>query len=258
MRRRRRLRIPPSVFTVAGLLGIWWLAPTILHVPEYQLPSIGAVVGTARRLAADGTLLHHAVASLTRLFLALVVGGSLGVAAGLALATSARLTRFFEPLLLFFQAMAGIAWVPLAIIWFGIGAGPVLFVVANLAFFIMFFTTAVGVQTIPRVMRSAVQTLGGGSWAVLREVLIPGALAQVLGGLRLAVGYGWRSLVAAEIIAGGDGLGYLAGFSGQIYDSAGVVVAILTIGFCGVAIESLIVRPIERRTVVRWGMVRPS
>src|SRR5262249_17410543 len=104
-----------------------------------------------------------------------------------------------RPVLTFLQSIAGIAWIPLAIVWFGIGKGAVVFVIANIVFFSVIYNTVMGVQTIPLVLRRAVLASGGRGVRILTELLLPGALVQIILGLRTSVALGWRALVAAEM-----------------------------------------------------------
>jgi NitT/TauT family transport system permease protein/taurine transport system permease protein len=207
-------------------------------------------------LVEDGTLVSNMLSSLARLGVATVLGGLLGWIVGLGIARNRAVAVFVRPLVVFLQSIAGIAWVPLAIVWFGYGNGPTMFVVANVVFFIMLFNTIVGIQTIASKFEDAVRTLGGTRLDILKEVILPGSLANVLTGLRLGVSQGWQGLVAAEIIAGGAGLGYMAQSASQRYDTPTVLVAILTIGFLWLGLQRFILRPIEIRTIERWGLVR--
>jgi ABC-type nitrate/sulfonate/bicarbonate transport system permease component len=251
----RRL-VHPTLPVLGLILLAWFVIPGAAHVPRYLFPPLSDVVADFGRLLANGTLVNAAVASLGRYLTAVALGTILGISGGLVLATSARAVAFFEPVLAFVQSIAGIAWMPLAIIWFGLGTPSLLFVVTNAVFFVVLTNTAIGVQTVPRLYKQAVRTLGGSSTDVYWHVIAPGALASILVGMRLAVGFGWQSMVAAEVIAGTSGLGYLATDAGQRFDGATVVVAILSIGILGYLINQLALRPIETRTIERWGLVR--
>jgi NitT/TauT family transport system permease protein/taurine transport system permease protein len=253
---RLRLGFHPAIPVVALILLGWYVVPGATHVPRYLFPPLSDVVSDFARLLADGTVLSQAAASLGRYVIAVALGTALGILVGFTLASSERAVRFFEPVLAFVQSIAGIAWIPLAIIWFGIGDAPLVFVVTNAVFFVVLANTAIGAQTVPRQYKDAVRTLGGSRWDVYRQVVLPGALASILVGMRLAVGFGWQSMVAAEVIAGGSGLGYLATSAGQRFDGATVVVAILSIGCLGFLINQLALRPLEIRTIERWGVVR--
>jgi len=248
----------PGYVPIALFLLVWWLVPQMVAMPEYKLPKLQSVLQTLWQLLASGVLVGQMFASLGNLARGFVIGAIPGIVIGIAVGSSSRVASFLEPPLIFFQSIAGVAWIPLAIVWFGFGRASVVFVVANGVFFIVLLNTTLGVQMIPPVARHAVRTLGGSDWAVLREVVIPGAVANVLTGLRLGLGFGWKALIAAELIAGGKGLGYMASEAGMRYESATIVVSIATIGLIWLLMDRLILRTLEVRTVERWGMVRTT
>lgn len=251
-----RRSIHPTVVPIAFLLVGWWLLPFVVEAPAYKLPRISLVWRDFWQLLSSGVLIEQTLGSIGRLAQGFVIGGVLGLVVGFAVASSRQVAAFLEPVLVFFQAIAGIAWIPLAIVWFGFGPAPVIFVVANGIFFIVLLNTTLGVQSISPVVRNAVRTLGGSRLDVVREVVIPGALANVLTGLRLGLGFGWKALVAAEIIAGGRGIGYMASEASQRYDGPTVLVAIGVIGTIWLMTDRFVLRPIESRTIRRWGMVQ--
>ncbi|MHB1534783.1 MAG: ABC transporter permease, partial [Acidimicrobiales bacterium] len=134
MRTRRigwRRLARPGFLPVIVVVGVWILLPHFDHVPPYKLPRFTQVTSDLWRLTRRGTLEGALGASLGRLALAFVIGAVLGVILGMGITLSARLRDFFMPLIAFFNSIAGIAWIPLAIVWFGFGSGPVLFVIAN-------------------------------------------------------------------------------------------------------------------------------
>jgi ABC-type nitrate/sulfonate/bicarbonate transport system permease component len=248
----------PGYVPVILLVLAWSLLPQMAGVPEYKLPRPQSVLLAAYELSVNGVLLNQTLASLGNLARGFFVGAIPGIVIGLAVGSSNRIASFLEAPLTFFQSIAGVAWIPLAIIWLGFGQAPVIFVVANGVFFIILLNTTLGVRMIPPVVRQAVRTLGGNDWDVLREVVIPGAVANLLTGLRLGLGFGWKALIAAELIAGGKGLGYMANEAGQRYEGATIIVAIATIGAIWLLMDRLLLRTLEVRTVERWGMVRKT
>lgn len=248
--------LQPGLIPVVVIVAVWILLPHLVTLPSYEFPRFGDVISDLWLLLGNGTLIGALGDSLGRLAVAFIIGASLGVAAGLAVTTSRGIRDFLLPLVAFFNSIAGIAWIPMAIVWFGFGSGPVLFVIANNVFFIVLYNTLLGAESIPQVMFDAVRVLGGGRRSVLlREVLIPGAMVGVLGGLRTGLAFGWRALIAVELIAASNGLGYLSIQASRVYDGATVVVVILVTGVAWLAMERLLLRPIETRTVQRWGMV---
>ncbi|MCL6091373.1 MAG: ABC transporter permease [Actinobacteria bacterium] len=252
----RRAVLRPGLVPVAVVLGMWALLPSLDHLPVYKLPHLAQVASELWHLAVTGAIFNALGDSLSRLAIAFVIGATLGVAVGVAVALSRALNDFLMPLIAFFNAIAGIAWIPLAIVWFGFGSGPVLFVIANNVFFIVLYNTLLGAERIPPVMYDAVRTLGGDRRrTIVREVLVPGAMVGVLGGLRTGLAFAWRALVAVEMIAASNGLGFMSIQASRVFDGSTVVSVILVIGTVWVLMDRLLLRPVEALTVRRWGML---
>jgi len=156
----------------------------------------------------------------------------------------------------FLQAIAGIAWVPLTIIWFGIGNGSVIFVIANTIFFASLYNTVVGVQSIPQSLYWAVRSHGGRGLSLLTNLILPGALVQILLGMRTSMAYGWRALVASEMIAGSNGLGYMTMEAVQWQRTDVIILGMIVIGLIWMLMDRFVFTAIERRTVGRWGLLQ--
>jgi len=148
------------------------------------------------------------------------------------------------------------AWVPLAVIWFGIGMGSVIFVITNTIFFGAIYSTVIGVQTIPKTLHRAVLCHGAKGLQVFTELILPGALVQIILGLRTSMAYGWRALVAGEMIAGSSGLGYMTIEAVQWYQTDTVILGMILIGLLWLMLDRLLFAPLERRTVARWGLLQ--
>ncbi len=251
----RRLLRPGAVPVALVLLG-WLALPYFDHIPQYKLPHLAQVGSDLWGLARSGALWAALGDSMGRLGTAFVLGAAAGVLVGLAVTLSRSLNDFLMPVIAFFNAIAGIAWIPMAIVWFGFGSGPVIFVIANNVFFIVLYNTLLGAESIPAIMYDAVRVLGGyRRLTMVREVLVPGAMVGVLSGLRTGLAFAWRALVAVEMIAASNGLGYLSIQASRVFDGATVVSVILVIGAVWVVMDRVLLRPIERVTVRRWGMV---
>jgi ABC-type nitrate/sulfonate/bicarbonate transport system permease component len=238
------------------VIAAWWLLPRIVQYPSYMLPPISAVLDFAWESVKDGTLLKNVLWSLGRLAAGFVIGMLLAVPLGLAIALNRYVAETFRPVLSFLQAIAGIAWVPLTIIWFGIGNGSVIFVIANTIFFASLYNTVVGVQSIPVPLYRAVRSHGGRGFALLTNLILPGALVQILLGIRTSMAYGWRALVASEMIAGTSGLGYMTMEAVQWQRTEVIILGMIIIGLLWVIMDRTIFTPIERRTVGRWGLLQ--
>ena len=152
--------------------------------------------------------------------------------------------------------LAGIAWIPIATLWFGYGFGAITFVIFNAVFFIVAYNTLLGVSTIPMPLRHAAASLGAGRWAMLTEVLLPGALPNIVTGIRTGLGFAWRGLIAAEMIATNVGLGYMLFVARDFYRTEVIVFGMIVIGVLWLLIDRLLLAPLERATIERWGMVR--
>ncbi|MBI2491788.1 MAG: ABC transporter permease [Candidatus Rokubacteria bacterium] len=239
----------------AVLVVAWALITRTGLVAPLFLPPPGDVVRTAVELASDGSLWVNIAASLGRVLLGIVISVPLAVALGVLVALNRRLAPVVEPIVSFFNALSGIAWLPLAITWFGLGWTSVTFIMCNTIFFLVFFNTLVGVRAVPRLFEHAVRTMGGSRRHVILQVLIPGALPSIVTGLRMAISFGWRALIAAEMIATSTGLGFLIYNAANFHQSDTILVGIITIGLLWLATDRLVLQPLERRTIERWGLV---
>lgn len=239
----------------AVILCAWVLAAQARLVPPLFLPSPGDVVRAAWELLRDGSLLVHIGASLGRLALALLVSVPVAVAVGIFVGLQRSLAPVVEPIAGFFNALSGIAWLPLAVTWFGLGWVCVTFILFNTIFFLVFFNTLVGVRTVPRILEQAVRTLGGSRRHVIFQVLIPGAMPNIVTGIRMSIGFGWRAVIAAEMIATSTGLGFLIYNASNFHQSDTILVGILTIGVLWLVTDRFALQPLERWTVERWGLV---
>lgn len=237
------------------LLVLWWIFGALGVVSRAFLPTPVDVLKGFGGILATGTLVRHVRDSLLVFAASYAVAAGLGVVVGLAMGFLSGLGRFMRPLLGFFNAIAGIAWLPLAMMWFGAGTPTVAFVTANGVFFVVAVNTLIGVQSVPRLYEDGLMVLGAGRWRIVRDVLLPGAFPSILGGLRLAVGFGWRALVAAEMVAAASGLGYLVYRGSYDFRFDVVWAAILLLGFLSVAVDRFLFAPLERWTVERWGVV---
>jgi NitT/TauT family transport system permease protein/taurine transport system permease protein len=244
-----------GVLPFAVLGATWYLAAQAQLLPRMVLPAPGAVAAALGDLLADGRLQRNMVDSLGRLLLGSLFGIGLGVALGVLLGVRRGLANFLEPLVSFLNALSGIAWIPLAILWFGIGPVAVTFILWNSIFFLVLFNTLVGVRSVPRVYLQAVLTLGAGPRQIITDVLLPGALPNIALGMRMGLSFGWRALIAAEMVGTTSGLGFMIFDASYFLRSDVVLAGILLIGVIWLVTDRLLLAPFERWTVERWGLV---
>ena len=234
----------------------WLTAPSLFPIPSYKLPTPLLVWERAVSSALDGSLWVHIWASLERLFLGFVLGNALAIPLGIAIGLNRHVSDLFTPLLTFLQSIAGIAWIPLAVLGFGIGNGAIVFVIANIIFFSNLHNAVIGVEAVPESYRRAVRSLGATWVQTLVHVIIPGAMVQLLVGLRSSVAFGWRALIGAELIAGTTGLGYMTLDAVQWYQTETVILGMIIVGVLWLILDHFVFRTIEKHTVIRWGLVR--
>ena len=247
----RLLPFTPFALVLAAWVFYWSIAqPTAA-----TLPAVQDVVGAMWELAAKGELGVHVLASLWRLLLGALLGVVTGVIGGFIVGLNRPISEFLSPLIVFFNAISGIVWLPLVIGWLGIGTALAVFLIWNTVFFIVFQNTVLGVQLVPQVYEQGVQALGGGRWETIRTVILPGALPYILTGLRSGLGFGWRALIAAELVGATTGLGQMIFGASEFHRSDIIIGGCLIIGTIAIAMDRWLLLPIERRTIERWGLV---
>ncbi len=249
----RLARLVPPLVTVAA----WQAASAAGLIPAYKLPAPTAVLAGLADLARvgmpPGHPLHlHVWHSLQRVLAGYGAALLLGVPLGLAMGWSRGLRRVVDPLVEILRPIPPLAWIPLAILWFGIGLKSAAFIIFLGAFFPILLNTVGGVLAIERIHLEAARTLNAGPAFVFLKVLVPGSLPSILTGMRIAVGVGWMTLVAAEFtgVREGYGLGYMIMTARDIQRPDQILAGMLVIGLIGLGIDTLL-QALERR-LVRW------
>jgi NitT/TauT family transport system permease protein len=238
-----------------ALVGAWALVASLTVFPESIFPHPAAVARGLFQELRSGRLVEDAIASLFRVSAGFLLATALGVPVGLVLGHSARAREAFLPMVNFFRSLSPLAWIPFAILWLGIGDPPAIFLIFMAAFFPVVLSTSAAVANIPSVYFRVARDLGIEGAGLLREVTLPAIAPQVITTLRVAAGLSWLVVVAAEMIAGRDGLGFAVwdARNGLRIDLLGA--AMVAIGLIGVGLDRLLVR-LTRIPSVRWGYER--
>jgi NitT/TauT family transport system permease protein len=239
------------LLAAAVFLAVWQAAVIGSHTRVFPAPL--DVVRGMRELARKGLLVRYTGDSLMRVASGYLLAVTLGIPAGLMLGWYPVAARAVNPVIQILRPISPLAWIPLAIVWFGIGNTSSIFLIFLASFFPVVVATVNGVRNVPPMFRNAGQNFGLSSAELLRRVIFPAALPHVLVGLRIALGIAWLVVVAAEMIAVDSGLGYLiidSRNAGQRYDL--VVAGMLLIGLIGLGLDMMI-RTMERWKSVRWG-----
>jgi taurine transport system permease protein len=256
---RWRVRVPAiPLITFLVVLILWQLASTLGWVSAVFLPPPLQVAAAFGRLLTEGyvdsTLLEHALASLGRVFAALVATAVLGVPAGLAMASSRVGRGILDPIIEFIRPLPPLAYLPLVIIWFGIGETAKVLVIGLAMLAPIAIATAAGVRATPPSQVNAARSFGATRWQVLMHVLVPSAMPEILTGIRIALGTGWSTLVAAELVAASRGLGVMIESAAQFLVTDVVIAGILVISALAFGFEALL-RLIEH-VFVPWARHR--
>ena len=238
------------------LLLFWEFCVQFFQVNARVFPSIGSVFNAGVEAVNDGSIFNHIAASLGRVALGTLLAVLVSIPLGVAMGLNPIVSDFLSPLFRFFSVLAGIAWIPIATLWFGYGFGAITFVIFNAVFFVVTYNTLLGVASIPMPLRNAAASLGANGWTLLTQVILPGALPNIVTGIRTGLGFAWRGLIAAEMIATNVGLGYMLFLARDFYKTEVIVLGMIIIGLIWLAIDRLILAPVERATIERWGLVR--
>jgi len=241
---------------LAALFLAWPALVAAFDVNPRVFPGVPAVLAAAAEGVRDGSLMAHVAASLGRVTAGTALAVLVAVPLGIAMGVNAGVSAFLTPLFRFFSVLAGIAWIPIATLWFGYGFGAITFVIFNAVFFIVAYNTLLGVSAIPPRLRHAAASLGAGRIGMLTEVLLPGALPNIVPGIRTGLGFAWRGLIAAEMIATNVGLGYMLFVARDFYRTEVIVLGMIVIGLIWLFIDRLLLAPLERATIERWGLVQ--
>ncbi|WP_323884297.1 taurine ABC transporter permease TauC [Aeromonas hydrophila] len=255
--RRIRLRWPlprrlwVSLLTLGALLALWWLVARLGLISPLFLPPPAQVLQQFATLAGpqgfmDATLWQHLAASLQRILIALAAATLCGVTVGLAMGLSPTLRGMLDPLIELYRPVPPLAYLPLMVIWFGIGETSKVLLIYLAIFAPVAMATLAGVQGAKQVRLRAARALGASRWQVLWYVIVPGALPDILTGLRIGLGVGWSTLVAAELIAATRGVGFMVQAAGEFLATDVVLAGILVIALIAFTLE-LGLRALQRR-----------
>jgi taurine transport system permease protein len=246
------------VLSFAPLVIVWWLLTYLEVWPRLYFPPPSEVVGAFFELIKNGALPIHIFASLRSFAVAAVLAVAAGIALGVLMGTNKYAYRFLLPLVSYFQSIAEIGWLPLVIIWIGYGFTSIVIVIFYTIVLTVALNTMVGVRQVPKNLVNSIKTLGGNWSDITFSVYLPGALPGIVTGTRLGLGYGWRALIAAEILVGQEGLGFMIFDARQFQATDQILLGMVIMGLLWLTTDRLILKPIEVETIERWGMVVKS
>ena len=264
IRRTRLRRLWRGAIGILAILLIWQAASRILGL-ELLLPEPLTVLrNVVTTLAvADPHWLYgpniyvHLSHSFLRAMTGFVAAAAVAIPLGLALGRITTLREFVMPCIQGVYPIPGIAWIPLAILWFGLGDAAVIFVVFATVFFPLLFNAEAGARLISPTVLDAGRCFGARGFTLFFRVVLPATVPYIITGLRISLGGAWRMIVAGEMLASQDGIGYLLMESRFQFRAVDLMTAMILVAMVGYATEKLIVGTIEKRTIEKWE-VQPS
>jgi ABC-type nitrate/sulfonate/bicarbonate transport system permease component len=232
-----------SQFSMLAAVLVSWEIISSLVIPRWDpsfallFPTPSHVVRTMGRLMASGDLFIHIGSSLRRVCIGYLIAALMAIPLGMTIGWWKRLEILVDPLVNALRPIPPLAWIPISILWFGIGDAQNAFIIWLCAFFPILLNTTAGVKAIDPLHVRAALCLGATRMALFRRIILNGALPSIVTGLRIGLGIGWMGLVAAELVAAPSGLGYLISDARSLLATDVVVVGMATIGLLGLLID---------------------
>ncbi|MCB8817570.1 ABC transporter permease [Desulfosporosinus shakirovi] len=254
---KKRLRFKLDILGLllpAVLLAAWCTASYLLRVPGYILPGPGQIAlgladfmtGNSRLSPYSGQFLMHSAASIGRVMEGFLLALCFGLPLGILTGSFLKVKRVFDPLVHLIRMVPGIGWLPIAMVWFGVGHSTAVFLIALAAFFPVYLNTAIGVRQVPGKLIQASRVLGAKGWAVFFYVIIPAAASSILSGMRLGLGISWAYVVLGELTGVSLGLGAVMMNARMLGDTEMIIICMIVIALLGWISDRLLVALIRK------------
>lgn len=241
-----------SMITIIALIAVWWLVTTLGWIDALFLPSPVAVIDRFQDLLANGymsiSLWSHIGASLGRIGTALIAAVITAIPLGIAIGRNKIVRGVLDPIIEFYRPIPPLAYLPLIVIWCGIGELSKVLLIYLAIFAPIVIATATGVRSVDQAKIRAAQSLGATQMQIIKHVILPSSLPNILTGIRIGLGVGWSTLVAAELVGASEGLGFMVQSSSQLLATDVVIVGILIIAVIAFILE-IGLRRLQRKLV---------
>jgi ABC-type nitrate/sulfonate/bicarbonate transport system permease component len=240
---------------VLVLVAAWqWALPVLLGAGPGLLPRPTDVAHGLAGLLTSARFWRSVATSLGRVLAGFGLATAAGVLLGIAMGVAPRVEALVDLTIEALRPLPAMAWIPIAILWFGVGDLSSVFLVALGAFFPVVLNTAAGARATERAYRKAALTTGAGAWLRFRRVTLPGSLPWILLGCRVGLGVGWMVIVSAEMVGAQSGLGFLIMEARSFARIDWVVGCMIVIGLIGIGLDTALER-LQRRAAPWWGTV---
>ncbi|ENH96785.1 sulfonate/nitrate/taurine ABC transporter permease [Gracilibacillus halophilus YIM-C55.5] len=242
------------IIFIVVVLGLWELGSQLQIWSELILPAPSSVGVALYEGFANMTLVYDFVASFRRLIIGLAIALFIGTSIGLLIAKSKTADDTIGSMLLAFQSVPSIVWLPLAMMWFGLNDKAVIFVVVLGGTFVMAMNVRSGIKNVSPDFIRAARTMGAKGFDLFIRVIFPASIPYFVTGSRLAWAFAWRALIAGELLSTGPGLGYTLSYASDFGEMELVIGVMIIIGVIGLIVDQVIFQRIEKSVAKRWGL----
>jgi sulfonate transport system permease protein len=222
------------------VIAAWWYVTTYGSTPESILPKISTVLSTLRQITADKTLQKDLGISLVRVMEGYIIAAVLGITLGTLMGMSDTIKKIFYPTVTTVRQIPIMAWIPLLILWCGIGEKSKIVVIVIAAFFPVMVNTLTGISSTPQSYIEVARLYKLSRFKTFLRVYLPHALPNIQTGLKLGLGVSWMAVVAAELIASTSGIGYKMSYARTLMRSDIVIICMIVIGIVGILMDKIL------------------
>ena len=254
----RRLRVVPFVrgaIAIALLLAAWEYFARSGIFSQAITPPLETIVAALVAMIADGSIFRHTLATMLRVAIGLAIALAIAIPLGMLMGRHPLWERILRPPLAVLMPIPSLAWVPLVVLWFGIGNVATVLIVVYASTFSLLYNVWTGVRTINPLWLRAAQAMNARGARLFRHVVWPAALPSIITGVRLAFGRAWIAVIGGELLASPQwGLGKLIFDAKEFLNADVMLAALFVIGVLGLFFERVVFQLLEQVTVNRWGM----
>ena len=259
MTKERTRSLRRGAFTIVAVATLYEVAARSGHFAPALMPPLGTVATTLFDSLRDGSMFEHAAATLYRVLCGFGLAVAVGLPLGVLMGRMRAVENFVMPLTSALMPIPSLAWVPVFILWFGLGNAVTILVVFYAALFPMLLNTWSGVRSVNPIWLRAAGAMGANERALFWKVIIPGASPFIIAGLRQSFLRSWIAVIGAEMLAASDwGLGWVIFDAKEFLNTDVMLASLVVIGCIGFITERLVFGSIERATIYRWGMARTA
>ncbi len=238
----------------AGIIVVWQIVFSLNIWSVHIFPSPVQVAQDLAYGVADGSLIFAIATSMWRLVIGLIISIAGGITLGIFMARIESVNQTIGSLVLGLQSIPSVAWVPLALLWFGLTDAGIIFVTVASSLFAVTINTYSGMKNVPTSYIAAARNMGASGVQLITHVMLPAAFPYLISGFKQGWAFAWRGVIGAEIIFSFLGLGFLLNVGRELNDISQVIATMLVIMVIGILIDGLVFKKIERKVMSRWGL----